>query len=377
MATPKILIDGYFLGRPSGYGRVIFELCRALGSADLNCEIGVVVPTGVEESFLTPYNNITYHRMGATNIAIWEQIKIPLFALRRQFDVIHFPYNTRTLVMPGIKSVTTVHDLTFLKKDAKRDAKSALIHFYMRTIFRLGTRKSDTVIAVSDTTQTALQELGIASSRIYNTVDGFLGTTYTDPTYPAPRPYFLHRGSYAPGHRNTDRIIQAFLGTPELRDTYTLKILGVPAGAERWGTTPDQPVEYLARVTDAELASLYAGSSCVVAVSLLEGFCLPIVEGFGFGSPVITSSIDPMKEIAGGAALLVCPDNTDEIAQGMLRVVSDNGLAKGLVEKGRARLKAFGSDYMAEQHLDVYRRGLDRNQEVGGHTERNRFAESD
>jgi glycosyltransferase involved in cell wall biosynthesis len=279
--------------------------------------------------------------------------------------------------MPGMKSVTTVHDLTFLNKEVKRDIKSALIHFYMRTVFRFGARKSDAIVAVSDTTKMALQHLGIESQRIYNTVDGFLSTQIDVSAKLRSRPYFLHRGSYAPGHRNTERIIQAFLSLPALTEKYSLKILGVPAGAERWGTTPDQPIEYLPRVTDSELATLYAQSSCVVAASLLEGFCLPIVEAFGFGSPVIASNINPMMEIAGGAALLVSPEDKEEIAQAMLRIVSDVALAKLLVEKGRVQLRAFGSDCMAEEYFGVYRQVLGRDQKVRGHEEHSQLAESD
>jgi len=106
------------------------------------------------------------------------------------------------------------------------------------------------------------------------------------------------------------------------------------------------------------LASLYAGSSGVVAASLLEGFCLPIVEAFGFGSPVITSNINPMMEIAGGAALLVDPHSVEDITEAMLRIASDKTLAKDLAAKGRSRLSAFASSSVAAELLDLYRRVL-------------------
>lgn len=355
MTPLRVLIDGYYLGKPSGYGRTIYELCSALGRAHNGCEYTVAVPDSTDVSFLEPYDTISYCRMADTNILLWEQIKVPLLALIKGFDVLHCPYNTRPLVALRMKTITTVHDLTFLNNDAERDTKSTLIHLYMRMAFWLGTRRSDALIAVSDTTKSALHGIGLSSYRIYNTVDNFLGIQITR-SFPETRPYILHRGSYARGHRNTERIINAFLSAPELTSRYVLKILGTPEGAKRWHTKEDQPIEYLPRISDEELAFLYTNASCVVAASLLEGFCLPIVEAFGFGSPVITSNINPMMEIAGEAALLVNPESQEQIAEAMTKVVLDDVLARDLVERGRSRLRLFRSEAVAEEHIGVYRR---------------------
>jgi glycosyltransferase involved in cell wall biosynthesis len=367
MADHRVLIDGYYLGKPSGYGRFIGELCRALGNAPTNLEFFVAVQQSTDERFLKPHTNINYVRMSDITFPIWEQTKLPFCAFRNHCDVIHFPYNTRALATRKLRTVTTVHDLTFLMPHVDRDLKSSLIHFYMSTMFRMGTVKSDAIVAVSDTTKDALSQKGISSKRIYNTVDGFLETKFADSVKPSTgsRRYFLHRGSYAPGHRNTERIIKAFLSRPELVDNFALKILGTPDGASHWQTTPDQPIEYLAHVTDSELASLYAGSASVIAASLLEGFCLPIIEAFGFGAPVIASNINPMMEIAGDAALLVSPFDIDDLAQAMVAISSNGALAEDLIWKGKRRLLDFSSDKMAGEMIDLYTSLLRRDQQGG------------
>ena len=104
------------------------------------------------------------------------------------------------------------------------------------------------------------------------------------------------------------------------------------------------------------LAALYAGSACVVATSLQEGFGLPIIEGFGFGVPVITSAIDPMAEVAGDAALLVDPCSIGDIADAIVSVVSDPALARSLVARGRVRMGVFASARVAERMIDIYGR---------------------
>jgi glycosyltransferase involved in cell wall biosynthesis len=93
-------------------------------------------------------------------------------------------------------------------------------------------------------------------------------------------------------------------------------------------------------------------------VSLQEGFGLPIIEGFGFGTPVITSNLDPMREVAGGAALLVDPFSLDSIGDAIVSLVHDGPLAQSLVEKGFARLAAFRSECVAEQMLQIYSSAL-------------------
>ena len=80
MGARRVLIDGYFLGKPTGFGRFISELCRGLGNIDTDCKFVLAVPKCVDGELLKPYPNLRYHRMSDANFAVWEQIKIPLAA---------------------------------------------------------------------------------------------------------------------------------------------------------------------------------------------------------------------------------------------------------------------------------------------------------
>jgi glycosyltransferase involved in cell wall biosynthesis len=351
---PHVLIDGYFLGKPYGFGRFIFELCRALGNQPGELVLTVAVPARVGAEHLPDAAGITWHRLPDANFILWEQVLIPRLARRLRCDVIHFPYNTRALSTRGMRSVTTVHDLLFLKHAAPRRNLKDFVHAkYARWVFSLGTRRSDAIVSVSRTTAAALARLGLPSTTIYNTVDGFLASG--DPGMPPDgRPYLLHRGGYF-AHRNTGRVIEAFRLARQALPEIELRIIGAPYGAETWRTQDDPAIRFLPRISDAALAGLYAHSLCVVAASLEEGFGLPVVEAFGFGTPVITSRVDPMMEIAGDAALLVDPTDVAEMAQAMIALATDPVRAASLVAKGRARLPLFASARVAEQMLEVYR----------------------
>ena len=354
-AVRRVLIDGYFLEKPYGFGRFIFELCRALGRAETDLAFVVAVPSRLDHVALPRYRQLTWHPLPDANFILWEQIAIPRLARRLRCDVIHFPYNTRAVFTYAIPTVTTVHDLLFLHdRVGLSKPKDYVASRYAKLVFS-ASRRSDAVVSVSDTTRLALRERGIASQTVYNTVDGFVAE-HAPKTMPlAGRRYVLHRGGYL-AHRNTARVIEAFRAACATLGDIDLKVIGAPAGAERWGTGGDATIQFLPRVSDDELAALYAGSACVVATSLQEGFGLPIIEGFGFGVPVITSAIDPMAEVAGDAALLVDPCSIGDIADAIVSVVSDPALARSLVARGRDRMGVFASARVAEQMIDIYGR---------------------
>ena len=68
-------------------------------------------------------------------------------------------------------------------------------------------------------------------------------------------------------------------------------------------------------VTDEELVGLYNGADVFVYPSTYEGFGLPILEAMACGTPVITSDVSSMPEVAGKAALLVDPKSVEDIQE--------------------------------------------------------------
>jgi glycosyltransferase involved in cell wall biosynthesis len=353
----RVLIDGYFLEKPYGFGRFIGELCCALGRYGTGFEFVVAVPARVPVSELPAYPNLKWHQAPNANFMVWEQGTMPRLARSLSCDAIHFPYNTRAFYTHSIPTVTTVHDLLFLRESPPvKNHKDYIASQYTKWVFRTCTRRSKMVVSVSETTRKALNAFGIEARTVYNTVDDFVSASRrNDVARPASgRRYILHRGGIM-AHRNTARVIEAFRAVRGLLPDVDLRVVGAPDGRERWRTTHDEDtIQFLPRVSDEELAALYAGSSCVLATSLEEGFGLPIIEGFGFGIPVITSDLDPMREVAGGAAVLVNPRNGAEIGSAVASILSNAALARTLVEKGRARMETFSSAHMAAQMDEVY-----------------------
>jgi glycosyltransferase involved in cell wall biosynthesis len=100
-------------------------------------------------------------------------------------------------------------------------------------------------------------------------------------------------------------------------------------------------VHLLGKVTAPDLWSLYRLASVLCCMSLHEGFCVPIVEAFLAGLPVVASRAGAVAETAGDAALLsetVDPEEVDALCGAVL---DDSNLAETLVRRGLERARRF------------------------------------
>lgn len=101
------------------------------------------------------------------------------------------------------------------------------------------------------------------------------------------------------------------------------------------------------------LPDLYAGAEALIYSSLYEGFGIPILEAFAVGTPVITSDVSTIKEVAADAAILVDPKNTSEIATAMESIITNSKLRNDLVQKGLKRSGQFDWFLTAEKFKKI------------------------
>jgi len=112
-------------------------------------------------------------------------------------------------------------------------------------------------------------------------------------------------------------------------------------------------------VSDEEMAALYNRATFVVHPSRYEGFGLPVAEAMRCGTPVITTTSSCLPEIAGGAALLVGPDDVEAMTAAMLRMDGDGALRDELTALGLVQSAQFDGAHLAAATLDSYRRAVD------------------
>lgn len=180
------------------------------------------------------------------------------------------------------------------------------------------------------------------------------------------RPYCLAVASLEP-RKNLDRLLDAWKLLPaELREGHVLVVVATA----RWlqGGLPERlrglgrkgSVRVLAHVAGLDLAALYRRARAVVFPSLAEGFGLPVAEAMACAAPVVTSNVSSMPEVAGGAAVLVEPEDCDAISDGIRRVLENEELRRELRERGPERALRFSAEAVVPRLLEIYLRTVER-----------------
>ncbi len=167
--------------------------------------------------------------------------------------------------------------------------------------------------------------------------------------------YILFVGTLQP-RKNIARLIEAF---SKLDTDSKLVVVGRPgwhydeiiSAPEKYGVS--EKVVFLKEVSDDELPSLYEHAEVFVLPSLYEGFGLPVLEAMRYGCPVVTSNISSLPEAGGDAALYFDPNNVDDIAKKIDKVLSDKTLREKMVKDGYEQIKKFSWEKTAKQVIKV------------------------
>lgn len=111
---------------------------------------------------------------------------------------------------------------------------------------------------------------------------------------------------------------------------------------------------WAANLPGEEVVRKYIASDMVVFCSTYEGFGMPIIEANAVGRPVVTSDLEPMASVAGGAACLVDPWDPASIRSGILRVIQNREFREGLVSLGFENARRFSAEAVAQSYLAIY-----------------------
>ena len=291
----------------------------------------------------------------AANYSVAEQVTVPMALWRERVDLFHAPH----YVLPPLvlcRSVVTIHDCIHLM--FPQYLPSRLAHLYAKASMWTATHQADRILTVSDASKRdILRFFDIPADKvsvIYNAIDErFLGPP--DPTrmdlvrqrYQLGHPFVLYVGNIKP-HKNVERLIDAFgRARGEGPADLTLVIIGdelskYPALRQAVHRHKlDKYVRFLGFQPQETLAAFYRLARAFVFPSLYEGFGLPPLEAMACGTPVVTSNVSSLPGVAGGAALLVDPYDTDAVAEGIVRAVTDETLRADLITRGRSRAQMF------------------------------------
>jgi glycosyltransferase involved in cell wall biosynthesis len=364
----RIAIDARKL-HDYGIGTYVRNLLRQLARQDHDTEFVLLCHEVDCPTLAALGENFRAVREPARPYSAREQWSVPMDLRRERVALFHAPH----YVLPPLVScrkVVTIHDVIHLM--FPQYLPNRLAWAYARTFLWAATHQADRVLTVSETSKRdILRFFPIPSDKItviYNGIDERFWTTPPEDQvtrvrerYQLDDPFVLYAGNIKP-HKNLERLIDAFYRLR--RDGFAdLKLLIIGDEISKYATLRravhryklHKHVRFFGFVTDEMLAILYRLADAFVFPSLYEGFGLPPLEAMASGTPVVTSNVSSLPEVAGDAALLIDPYDPDAIAGGLRLVLTDQTLRAELKARGLARAREFSWERSVARVRDIYR----------------------
>ena len=305
-----------------------------------------------------------------TRLRISLALRLGLPAIERYTGPVDVAHGAFHLLPPArrAKRMVTVFDLGAFLHPETRPPKNAALH---RRLLSHAIPRADRIITLSESVKREVSErFEVSEARISVVPGGVRPEEFaTAPEeidlararHGVPKDYFIHLGTLDP-RKNLPRLIEAYGRVRERRACPAL----VLAGPRGW--MDNAVFERIARLGLAEhvihtgylertdAVALLCGARACLYPSLYEGFGLPVLEAMAAGTPVLTSAVSSMPEVAGGAALLVEPTEVDSIAAGIEALLDDPDAVRERVARGRKRSASFTWERAAEDLAAAYQK---------------------
>ncbi|BAY77150.1 group 1 glycosyl transferase [Nostoc linckia NIES-25] len=288
---------------------------------------------------------------------LWTQFQLPSIYRQMKSKLLFSPIPEAPL-FSQCSYVVTVHDLIPLRFPQWFSiAQQLYCNYYIRAVIQ----QSKHVICNSRATAEDLSKyLGVNETKITPIALGYDSNNFRYLDLPTQN-YFLYLGRHNP-HKNLERLITAFAELTNCKD-YELWLAGpsdrrytptLKAQVTQLGITAQ--VKFLDYVPYSELPKIINQAIALVFPSLWEGFGLPVLEAMACGTPVITSNLSSLPEVAGDAAILIDPYNTREITEAMEAIATDSTLRSRLSNQGIIRSQQFSWEKTGQATAEVLSR---------------------
>lgn len=289
-------------------------------------------------------------------------------ALQRAGVEVFWGPNYRGVFSKGFETVITIHDMAHIHYPAYIEKHS---HYFLTNYLIEHSRRSTMILCPSNATKSDIVDyLGIPEEKVrviywgvdshFRPVEDEVVVNRVRNRYRLIGDFILFVGTIQP-RKNIEGLIEAFRILNEKKD-FSHKL--IITGCKGWEYSEvfkrieacglKEKVRWLGYVDYEDLPGLYSMADALVLPSYYEGFGFPILEAMACGTPVITSNVSSMPEVAGDAAIFIDPKSPEMIADSIYRVIDDLGIRSTLREKGFMRAKEFTWEKCAAETMAVF-----------------------
>lgn len=296
-----------------------------------------------------------------------ERLTLSVELLSQRLDIWHSP----DFIPPyrgGRRHVITVHDLTFWHYPQYLTEASRR---YYNAQIEQACHHADVILAVSDATKRDLIDiLGIDAGKIRVQPHG-VDASYRPMAEAEVRPvldglglrgaYFVHVGTLEP-RKNIVGLLEGYRAVLDaVPDAPSMVLVGRRGWLFEASEARIEALQLgdklirLEQVNDEQLPAIYNGAMALITPSFYEGFGMPALEAMACGTVPIVSDVSSLPEVVGDVGLLVKPDDTQSIAEALLRVLQDDAWREKTCERALERAKRFTWEHSAQIALDAYK----------------------
>lgn len=362
----RIGIDARMIDN-TGIGRYLRNLLVHLAQVDRENEYLVFV--NHENTRVVTQENVKFVtlRQPVPVYSLREQFRLPLQLRPWRLDLMHYP-NFAIPLVQTCPYVVTIHDVIYYLYPEQ--CPSIIAHYYARWMLRYATTHARMIITDSyHSQQDLMRHFHIPAhciQVIYPAADTLCSpekSSETEPLlksrYGIRQPYMLFVGKHHP-YKNIKTLLQAYMSRPEIYQQAQLVIAGKrdQRRSDLYELAEKCPqrgqIIFTDFVQEDVLFELYRHARLFVFPSLYEGFGLPPLEAMACGVPVICSNAASLPEVVGDAAIQVDPRNSNELAEAMQFVLTNEDQWQRLRQKGLQRAQHFSWKIAARQLLNIY-----------------------
>jgi glycosyltransferase involved in cell wall biosynthesis len=354
---PKLCVNLAFLpDRPTGLGNYALNLLPHIPTEGITLLSAHQIP-GYTCHLVPEHLSSEHGRWGNLKRLLWSQTQLPGIYRHLKSDLLFSPIPEAPLAS-HCRFVVTVHDLIPLRFPGPFPS---LLTTYFRFFVPEVLRRAEHILCDSQSTAQDIIQFYQISEKKITAIPLAYDAKHFYPRNIKTSSYFLYLGRQD-SYKNLERMIDAFgllaneyefwIAGPE--DSKQTPILKAQVARLKLG----KRIRFLDYVPFSELPSLIEGAIALMFPTLWEGFGLPVLEGMACGTPVITSALSSIPEVAGDAALFVDPYCTPAIAEAMTAIAETPSLRLQLRERGLAQVKKFSWEKTGQETARVLVRYL-------------------